>query len=49
MDIETEPGTRNWLKQIAEQKSNEEGRYGIPVDGLDEFNLRVRGITSTRR
>ncbi|HKW20688.1 MAG TPA: hypothetical protein VJO13_04875 [Ktedonobacterales bacterium] len=45
MEIETDSGTRDWLKdQGFDYKPNEPGRYGIPWDCLDEFNQRIRNI-----
>ncbi len=39
MEIETKPGTRDWLKQIkANYKPNEPHFFGIPTEHLPGFN-----------
>jgi len=46
MVIETESGTRDWLRTIGNFKSNEPFFYGIPSEYLDEFNNRILSIRS---
>jgi hypothetical protein len=49
MTIKARSGAKEWLKQFAEQKSNEPGRYGIPADKLDEFNKFIESITTGKK
>jgi RHS repeat-associated protein len=47
INIETSVGVRVWLKQF-EIKSNEPGRYEIPLEQLDYFNSRITKLTIER-
>jgi len=49
IEIETRPGTEEWLRKFEIKPSNEPLRYAIPADRLDEFNRRITNIRIIKR
>jgi RHS repeat-associated protein len=44
INIEAEPGTRDWLQKNADTQSDYDNRFGIPSKKLQEFNEKITDI-----